>query len=265
MRVVPGVYLVGGKGPGLSAPWDCNVYVVDGGTELALIDAGSGQGTSAILGNVGAHGLNLQRVKKILLTHAHADHSGGARALAKATGAKVLGPALERSLIEAGTDHELGLDIARDVGIYEPNFRYEHCRVDVDLGDGDEVIVGRLHMTAVRTPGHSRGSMCYFCATGGMSVLFSGDTVSADGKLHFNSPDVNVVDLRLSLRRLRDLCPDTLCPGHGPFAAADAVALLDEAMARLAGITMDDVARGNPFFNAASQSNASERTSGSAT
>ena len=54
MRLTENIYLVGGGdyGLNLSHRLDCNTYVIDGGDELALVDAGFGPGTEEIVENI---------------------------------------------------------------------------------------------------------------------------------------------------------------------------------------------------------------------
>ncbi|MFH1179258.1 MAG: MBL fold metallo-hydrolase, partial [Candidatus Bathyarchaeota archaeon] len=69
MKLTERVYLVGGSGYGLSPSGDCNIYLVDGKTEMALIDTGGGYGVSAILENIRRDGLNPKKITKTLITH----------------------------------------------------------------------------------------------------------------------------------------------------------------------------------------------------
>ena len=75
--------------------------------------------------------------------------------------------------------------------------------------DGEEV--GPLR--AVATPGHSPDSVCLIAG----GVCFTGDTVLGEGSV-FISPDEGSLSAYLdSLRRLRELELEVLCPGHGPY------------------------------------------------
>ena len=71
---------------GLSDDPDCHVYLIDGGDELALIDCGMAYGDSLerILGNVRAEGLDPARITKVIVTHYHMDHAGGAARFSRA-------------------------------------------------------------------------------------------------------------------------------------------------------------------------------------
>jgi 7,8-dihydropterin-6-yl-methyl-4-(beta-D-ribofuranosyl)aminobenzene 5'-phosphate synthase len=54
---------------------------IDCGEEFVLIDSGVGRETQGIVENLVADGIELTRVQRLLLTHGHLDHSGGARYL----------------------------------------------------------------------------------------------------------------------------------------------------------------------------------------
>ena len=59
MKLVDKIYLVGSGdlGASLTDASDCNIYLVDGGSEAALIDAGGGQDPDAILRIIQSHGI----------------------------------------------------------------------------------------------------------------------------------------------------------------------------------------------------------------
>ena len=104
MRLTPRVHLVGSGATGadLSNSYDCHVYLVDGGGPLALIDAGVGLEPELILANVRAAGFDPAAIETIALTHAHADHGGGAGPLHELTGTEVLTPWTLRDLAQTG-------------------------------------------------------------------------------------------------------------------------------------------------------------------
>lgn len=88
----------------------------------------------------------------------------------------------------------------------------------------DGEVVGPF--TAVATPGHSADSVCLLFGR----VCFTGDTVLGEGSV-FIAPGEGSLSAYLdSLRRLRGLDLDVLCPGHGPYVL-DPAAKLDEYLA----------------------------------
>ena len=80
--------------------------------------------------------------------------------------------------------------------------------------------------TAIATPGHSADSVCLLFGR----VCFTGDTVLGEGSV-FIAPGEGSLSAYLdSLRRLRSLDLEVLCPGHGPYVW-DTAAKLDEYLA----------------------------------
>ena len=79
MQLAERIHLVGSGSFGfdLTDPYDCHVYLLDGGTELALVDVGAGMGAVEIVANVERSGFDPARITRILCTHAHGDHAGG--------------------------------------------------------------------------------------------------------------------------------------------------------------------------------------------
>jgi glyoxylase-like metal-dependent hydrolase (beta-lactamase superfamily II) len=89
-------------------------------------------------------------------------------------------------------------------------------------GDGDTI----GPFTAVGTPGHSADSVCLLLGR----ICFTGDTVLGEGSV-FIAPGEGSLSAYLdSLRRLRSLDLEVLCPGHGPYVW-DPAAKLDEYIA----------------------------------
>ena len=79
-----------------------NAYVLQDGQELTLIDTGIGGSAAKILEGIAALGRRPQDVKRILITHLHADHTGGLAALKRATGAPVYMHAADAELVAQG-------------------------------------------------------------------------------------------------------------------------------------------------------------------
>jgi glyoxylase-like metal-dependent hydrolase (beta-lactamase superfamily II) len=129
-----------------------------------------------------------QRIEKIVLTHGHDDHSGGARRLAELTGAPVLA--------------------------VDPVFR----RDDGMLGPGDAVRAGGCELRVITTPGHSPDSVCLLLEADG--AVLTGDTVLGRGTTVI-AGDGSLSDYLASLDRLRALADEAslraLLPGHGPL------------------------------------------------
>jgi len=234
MRLLDRVHLVGGGwlGYGLSDRHDSHVYLVDGGSESVLIDAGCGLGTAAIVDRVAAARLE-KSAGRVLVTHGHADHGGGAGALARALGAVVgASPEVATMLREADED-ATGLAIARSVGTYPPHLRLEPSTVELELG-AQALAVGDVSITVVPTPGHAAGHLCFLASDGDQQALFTGDLIFARGRVAIlGTPDTDLTALRASIARLRELvgdAPTALLPGHGSIAVTGAQDHLDIAL-----------------------------------
>ena len=219
IRLGDEVYLVGSGRTGLclTDPYDCNVYLVDGGGERALIDAGSGLGTDQIVRQVERSGFSVASIKYLFLTHAHADHCGGARSWQLAVeGLEVVASDPVAQAVRHADEDAMSLHGARAAGVYPEDYTVQPCPVDRVLSDGDSFRVGELTVDALVTPGHSAGHVAYVARSRSQTSLFTGDLLFAGGTVHLGTwNDTSVTELVGSLRRLRSLPVDGLFPGHG--------------------------------------------------
>lgn len=219
MRLTPRLYLVGSGEVGLSDPDDCHVYLLDGGDEYTLIDAGCGteRSTAAILATLAREGLDQSRLRSVILTHHHFDHAGGARFFRERFGCRVIAPAGERSFIEAGSAI------------------IPACAVDLAVDDGDTFTVDDLTLTAHCVPSHSEATTAYRVDTAEGRLLFAGDIVFINGIIGLiNYPGSDLGNYRANLGRLGGLGIDALLPGHLLFTLGDGQRHIDLAIRRLA-------------------------------
>jgi glyoxylase-like metal-dependent hydrolase (beta-lactamase superfamily II) len=144
-------------------------------------------------------------VAGIALTHAHIDH------------AEAVPELRERFGVPVGAGRSSQIAVGR---FEEPSV--EGLSPDVELHDGDSF--GPFAVLA--TPGHSLDHVSFVADR----VVFCGDTVLGEGSV-FIAPGGNALALYMeSLRKLRALDVDALCPGHGPVVW-DPAAKLDEYIA----------------------------------
>jgi hydroxyacylglutathione hydrolase len=227
------ISVVGGgtTGLGISHALDPNVYLLSGGEELALIDAGAGPGEDMILENVRSLGYEPGQIGHIFLTHAHADHAGGAASLAERLGARVYLSELEREALENADEEALGLSIARRNGYYPEDYRLRPCKVDVTLRGEEKLRCGDLELAVIPTPGHSTGSVCFLVDTEEGLTLFAGDTVFAGGRISLLvAPGSDLLALQESVASLRGLNVVSLLPGHGIFPLEGGQGHVDQAV-----------------------------------
>jgi glyoxylase-like metal-dependent hydrolase (beta-lactamase superfamily II) len=217
MRLSPRLYLVGSGEIGLSDPDDCHVYLLDGGGEYALIDAGCGteRSIAGILATMEQEGLDPARLRTVILTHWHFDHASGASHFRERFGCRVVAPAGERAYIEAGRDRALA------------------CAVDLAVADGDTVRVGELPLTALGVPGHSEAITAYMVDTPEGRLLFAGDIVFINGIIGLiNYPGSDLAQYREHIGRLDNLGIDALLPGHLLFTLGNGQRHIDLAIRR---------------------------------
>lgn len=237
MKLIEDIYLMGSGRIRLSHEIDPNVYLVDGGDELVVIDPGCGLEQELIFENIRSDGLDEKKLKYILVTHAHSDHVSGAGAMRERTGAQVLASEEEALLMETGTDDELGLVRAKRDGAYPPDFVFQHCRADRILNDGEEVAVGRHRLKAIKTPGHRVGNLCYLMKRDGYTALFSSDHVFFKGVISvLNVEGSSLKEYRENMNKLAGLGVDGLFPGHGIFTLWDGQKHIDLAIQRLSAM-----------------------------
>jgi hydroxyacylglutathione hydrolase len=233
VRLTQRISVVGGgaTGLGISHPLDPNVYLLSGGEELALVDAGAGPGEDRILDNVRSLGYEPERIKHIFLTHAHADHAGGAASLTERLGARVYLSELEREALESADEEALGLPIARRNGYYPEDYRLRACKVDVGLRGDERLRCGDLELTVIPTPGHSAGSVCFLTETEEGAALFAGDTVFAGGRISLIvAPGSDLLAMQESVASLKGLDVTSLLPGHGIFPLEGGQGHIDQAI-----------------------------------
>jgi len=173
LKLTGNVYLIGGSAYGYSAPGDCNLYLVDCGSSLAMIDSGGGAGVPNVMDNIRHVGLEKKPIEVLFLTHCHYDHICGNHELKKLTGCRIAAHETEaREIEELG---ELSLyDMARQEGL-----EFKPAKVEIRLTDGQSLRVGNLDFEIIYTPGHTPGGICLMTKEGKNKNLFSGDTASA--------------------------------------------------------------------------------------
>ncbi len=138
---------------------------------------------------------------KILITHAHFDHI---YAVPKwyALGATVYLNAKEVIFLD-------------DPLLNCSEFIYESYVFDVkttSIAEGDVIPIGEEELVVMETPGHTRGSCCFY----GGGVIFTGDTLFAGGSIgRTDLPTGTYPEMRQSVKRLLTLPRETIVyPGH---------------------------------------------------
>lgn len=223
--------MVGSGSFGLSHPFDCNVYLINGGSELALVDAGAGVNIQSILKNIEKDELDLSAIRKIFVTHCHADHAGGCHQLGHTLKCEIIAPKGVDKIIEKGEEKALGLSRAKLSGLYSKEYTFQPTGVDKVIRDGETMHIGKIALKAIQTPGHSKFSTCYFLDLNHIQILFSGDTVGYGGRIGLlNCPGSSLSSYRESMDKLSNLDIDLLLPGHKTFILKNGQEHIDQAI-----------------------------------
>lgn len=140
----------------------------------------------------------------ILLTHTHFDHVGAVAPIAKATGAEVWVPELEKQVLA---------DI--DSYVPWPEFGpFESWDAEHTVSGGERLELAGLEIDVLFTPGHSPGHVTYSIPD--EQVVFSGDVLFQSSVGRTDLPGGDWPTLLESIRTLVDTLPGetTVYPGH---------------------------------------------------
>lgn len=183
--IAPGVVRLTAPNPGVMTGPGTNSYIV-GTRELGVIDPGPAIDShiEALRAAVG------DRLKWILCTHTHLDHSPAAAALKRMTGAAIA-----------------GMPTAQD-GRQDADFTPDRV-----LAEGDRVEIDGMTLRAVFTPGHVANHLCYLLEE--QKLLFTGDHVMQGSTVVISPPGGDMQAYLASLDKLLALDLAALAPGHG--------------------------------------------------
>jgi glyoxylase-like metal-dependent hydrolase (beta-lactamase superfamily II) len=240
--VAPGVHRIPLPlpGDGLKA---VNVYAIEDGDRIAIIDAGWHRTDSweALRGGLRVIGAEPGDVRNVLVTHVHHDHYGQAAAIRRAGGGTVVLGEGERiafdtfetpegrvradrwghdALVRIGAS-PLADEMQALMGEIDPDRKRGHAeweRPDRWLEDGQTVELRTRTLEVIGCPGHTRGHVGFFDADA--EVFFTGDHVlphitPSIGVEIFND-DRGLVEFIASLAKVRQLPARRVLPAHGP-------------------------------------------------
>ena len=189
VRIHPMVLRITAPNPGMMTGPGTNSYLIGDETkgDLALIDPGPDIAShiDLLVSSAGS------RLRWILCTHTHQDHSPASRGVAQATDAKI---------------HGYGKvpDDGRQDTLFQP---------DRALVNDDVVDCGTFKLRAIHTPGHASNHLCYLLE--GAGLLFTGDHVMQGSTVVISPPDGDMHAYFASLNKLSDYEISAFAPGHG--------------------------------------------------
>ena len=193
-EIIPGIVVrlsdrvrrITAPNPGVMTGPGTNTYLLGAGADIAVIDPGPAIDAhiEAVLAAAGG------RIRWILVTHTHLDHSPAAALLKARTGAELLGmppPPLERQ---------------------DQSFRPDRVPAH-----GERLELAGCALRVIHAPGHASNQLCYMLED--EKLLLTGDHVMQGSTVVINPPDG---DMRAYLDSLRQLQGEDLAwfaPGHG--------------------------------------------------
>ena len=165
-----------------------NCYIIFDGKDSIIIDPGD---DFDLIDN--AITQNKLVPSAILLTHGHFDHVGAVKSLKEKYNIKVYMNSEDLELLSF--------------------MRIKDFGIDVDIKELEEICVGNIKIKCIKTPGHSKGSVCYIID----DFLFSGDTLFAGSIGRCDLPGGSPVALLNTLSTIIVKLDDKfiVLPGHG--------------------------------------------------
>lgn len=159
-----------------------NCYLLVSGEDAAVIDPGGE--AEKILEEIRSGGAKL---KYIINTHYHPDHTLANAKISQKTGAEIL--------------------------IHEAENDFIDFKVNRFLREGDEIKIGEIFLKVIHTPGHTKGSVCLL----GKDFIFTGDTLFKDGYGRTDLAGGSGKEMEKSLEELEKLFTPgmSIYPGHG--------------------------------------------------
>jgi hydroxyacylglutathione hydrolase len=198
---------------------NCFIVRRDGSDRAVIVDPGDE--ADKLLGAIDELGVGLDA---ILLTHTHFDHIGAVAPVARATGAEVWVPEIEKGVLA-------------DINSYVPwpDFGpFEDYDAEHTLAGGERLDFAGFSIDVIFTPGHSPGHVTYSIAD--EQAVFSGDVLFEGSVGRVDLPGGDWGTLLESIRSLVDTLPaeTTVYPGHMGITSLGAERASNPFLAELA-------------------------------
>jgi hydroxyacylglutathione hydrolase len=196
----PNIFLLRGEEGG------SHCYVIKGHYKNVLIDSGLDKNFSVLQRALFALGIKIRDIDIIINTHEHFDHMGANRYFQ------------DYALIAAHRFAAIKITVQDTyVTMYESgDLNQPTLKVHLWLEDKFRFDIGNYILEVIHTPGHTSGSICIYEVN--RRLLFTGDTVFANGTLSYISESGSVGDYINSIGRLGTIKVNEIYPGHGSIS-----------------------------------------------
>ena len=165
-----------------------NTYLI-GNDDVSLIDPGPNDADhiNKILA------LGGDKIKRILVTHTHTDHSPAALPISKKLNIPMFGRLVDR----------------------DSEWEDETFVPDTVLSHGDTISTNEYTLETIHTPGHASNHLCFYLKD--QKCLLTGDHIMDGSTVVIAPPDGNMTEYIESLKLLESYDIDYFAPGHGEF------------------------------------------------
>jgi glyoxylase-like metal-dependent hydrolase (beta-lactamase superfamily II) len=197
-----------------------NAFLLRGERPI-LMDSGSPNDLPALTRQLAQHGIGLEEIALLIITHAHFDHAGSAAAIQQRAGCPVAAHRLEKDCLAQGQNaaiipiHPLGKMLMPFMGA-----GFFPVRADTLIDDTLDLTGYGVDAKVIATPGHTPGSLSVI--TGDKQAIV-GDLIGGGlllgqfqpGKPRHHYWAVNRDDVQASLKRVFSFQPNKIYVGHG--------------------------------------------------
>jgi glyoxylase-like metal-dependent hydrolase (beta-lactamase superfamily II) len=234
-KLLEDLYWIGGGRFYYTHPTNCNIFLIDGGKDLLLIDSGCGIKPREVSESIKINGLDPKNIRGVVNTHSHYDHVRGDNHIRDISGCEVM-------------IHERGVPIL-EKGEWPLGMKHMSISVDRKLHDGDRIKVGKYELDVIHNPGHTPECISLHVEMDGKKVLFSGDLVMcySEDFLGMMTAKTDLSIYKASIEKVAKLEVDALMPGHGVFMLSEGKSVIDFVVQRLSGMWRGVIPYPQPF------------------
>ncbi|MFH0836871.1 MAG: MBL fold metallo-hydrolase [Candidatus Aenigmatarchaeota archaeon] len=197
---------------------ECNIYLID---QEILIDTGTGEHFDEIKEFIETN-FDISKIKTIINTHCHYDHTGGNKKFHDWLGADIMIHKDDAYALENGTNA-----VMADVFGKTAN----PIRINKKLANGDIFKTKNFLLKVIHTPGHTAGSICLLEQKN--NFMITGDTLFEDAFGRTDLPSASEKQMKESLEKILEINPKHIFPGHGKLKSDNIDIMIKQLLNKL--------------------------------